>query len=159
VNASAIRTSGLLALAAGACFAAATALAGDAPPEGALKKDEVSIPFASYHNIRDWQADKDQGLWIQDERRNWYYAKLLGPCFNLDWALHIGFDTRGSSSLDRFSSIVVPDPGFSRGHHERCQFTSLTRSDAPPPKSKHPPKEQKGIDKQAVKEDKAPYSI
>jgi hypothetical protein len=140
----------VLAFAIGAWLVTATALASDEPPAGALRKDEVSIPFVNHRNIRDWQADKDQGLWIQDERRNWYYAKLLAPCYNLDWALHIGFDTGSTDSLDRFSSIVVPDPTYSRGHHERCQITSLTRSDAPPPKAKHAPK-QKGIDKQAVK--------
>jgi hypothetical protein len=87
---------------------------------------QVSIPFVDHHNLRDWQADGKEGLWIQDQRRNWYYARLLGPCIGLDWALSIGFDTGGASGqLDRFSSIIVPDEG-------RCQITSLTRSDAPP---------------------------
>lgn len=104
------------------------ALAGAAAPQQ-LKKEEVSIPFVQYRSIRDWQADKDKGLWIQDLRRNWYYAELMQPCIGLDWAWHIGFDTRFGSSLDKFSSIVVPREG-------RCQITSLTRSDAPPPKKK-----------------------
>jgi hypothetical protein len=151
VNAFRIRTApALLALAVGSWLVSTTALAGDDPPAAGLSKEEVSIPFANHRNIRDWQADKDQGLWIQDERRNWYYAKLLGPCYNLDWALHIGFDTGGSSSLDKFSTIIVPDPAYTRGREARCQFTSLTRSDAPPPKPKREAK-QKGIDKKAVK--------
>jgi len=150
MNALRIRTvPALLALAAGAWIVATTAVAGDDAPAKGLSREEVSIPFANQRNIRDWQADKDQGLWIQDERRNWYYAKLLGPCYNLDWALHIGFDTRGSSSLDKFSTIVVPDPNAS-GNPAHCQFTSLTRSDPPPPKAKREAR-QKGIDKQAVK--------
>jgi hypothetical protein len=127
-------------------------MAADAPPAAAVSKEEVSIPFADQRNIRDWQADGDQALWIQDERRNWYYAKLLGPCYNLDWALHIGFETRASSSLDKFSTIVVPDPNYSHGHYQRCQMTSLTRSEAPPPKAKRDSKDQKGINKKAVKE-------
>jgi len=148
----------LLALAAGASLAVSAAWAADAPAAAAgLQKEEASIPFVNHRNIRDWQADKDQGLWIQDERRNWYYAKLLGPCFNLDWALSVGFETGGGSgTLDRFSSVVVPDQGFSRGSRERCQFTSLTRSDAPPPKQKS---KKKGVDKQAVKEEKPPTDI
>ena len=151
MNAARIRNPTLLALFAGAWLIATTATAGDgAPAPAGLSKEEVSIPFVNHRNIRDWQADKDQGLWIQDERRNWYYARLLGPCYNLDWALHIGFETGGSTSLDKFSTIIVPDPGYSGAHNERCQFTSLTRSDAPPPKSKRNAK-QKGIDKQAVK--------
>jgi hypothetical protein len=160
VNPSAIRNAPrLLALVAGAWLAASGALAADAPPATALQKEETSIPFVNHRNVRDWQADKDQGLWIQDERRNWYYAKLLGPCYNLDWALSVGFETGGASgSLDKFSAVVVPDQGFTRGNHERCQFTSLTRSDAPPPKAKHKSK-QKGVDKEAVKDDKQPNSI
>lgn len=143
-----------LVWAAGA-LAAASAVAADA--DAALRKEEVSIPFVNHRNIRDWQADKDQGLWIQDQRRNWYYAKLLAPCNNLDWALHIGFDTGPTSSLDKFSTIVVPDPTYSPRHHERCQITSLTRSDAPPPQPKRG-FQHKGVDKHAVKTDQAPNS-
>jgi hypothetical protein len=87
---------------------------------------EVSIPFPN-HSIRDWQADKREGLWIQDQHRRWYYAKTMGPCFGLDFAWNIGFDTRHGSSFDRFSSIVVPREG-------RCAVQSLTRSDGPPKK-------------------------
>jgi Family of unknown function (DUF6491) len=119
-----------LGAAASPCLEAAAAEGGAKPASSA----EVSIPFVDHHNLRDWQADEKEGIWIQDQRRNWYYAKLLGPCIGLDWALTIGFDTRGGSGqLDRFSSILVPDEG-------RCQITSLTRSEAPPPsvkKKKH----------------------
>ncbi|HXC59200.1 MAG TPA: DUF6491 family protein [Steroidobacteraceae bacterium] len=158
MNPSAIRIAPrLLGLAAGAWLAASGAWAADAPPAAGLQKEEASIPFVNHRNIRDWQADKDQGLWIQDERRNWYYAKLLGPCINLDWALSVGFETGGASAtLDKFSAVVVPDEGFSRGNHQRCQFTSLTRSDPPPPKQKS---KQKGVNKEAVKDQKQPYSI
>ena len=67
----------------------------------------------------------------------------------------VGFDTRGSTSLDKFSTVIVPDPNYSGSHYQRCQFTSLTRSDPPPKKvkrDKHKIMEQKDIDKQAVKE-------
>jgi Family of unknown function (DUF6491) len=123
-----------MALALGA--AATPLLAADASgaPAKPASSAEVSIPFVDHHNLRDWQADKKEGIWIQDQRRNWYYARLLGPCIGLDWALTIGFDTGGGSGqLDRFSSVLVPDEG-------RCQITSLTRSEAPPPsvkKKKH----------------------
>lgn len=100
--------------------------AADAPAK-TLPAAETSIPFIDHRNLRDWQADGREGLWIQDQRRNWYYARLLGPCIGLDWAITIGFDTGGASGqLDKFSSIIVPDEG-------RCQITSLTRSEAPPP--------------------------
>ncbi|MEO6186599.1 MAG: DUF6491 family protein, partial [Steroidobacteraceae bacterium] len=87
-------------------------------------------PFVDVGNsIRDWQADGRDGLWIQDVRRQWYYAQLLAPCMGLDFATGIGFDTRSGGSLDRFSQIVVP-------HEQRCQIMSLTKSDTPPPARK-----------------------
>jgi hypothetical protein len=106
---------------------------------------QASIPFIDHHNLRDWQADGRDGLWIQDQRRNWYYAKVLGPCIGLDWALTIGFDTGSASGqLDRFSSLIVPREG-------RCQITSLTRSDPPPPSVKK--KKHKVTDEKTVKPD------
>jgi hypothetical protein len=122
----------VLALGAAASLGAGMVAAEEkAAPTSAV---EASIPFVDHHNIRDWQADKNDGVWIQDQRRNWYYARVLGPCIGLDWALSIGFVTGGGSGqLDKFSSILVPNEG-------RCQITSLKRSEAPPPsarKKKH----------------------
>ena len=127
--------------------AAVTWLPGAIAAEGtALKPAEVSIPFVDHNNIRDWQADGKEGVWIQDQRRAWYYAKLLGPCIGLDWALSIGFITGGAAGqLDRFSSILVPEEG-------RCQITSLTRSDPPPPSVKKK-KKHKVTDEKAAKPD------
>ncbi|MFO1503569.1 MAG: DUF6491 family protein [Steroidobacteraceae bacterium] len=136
----------LLAWGVAATLAGSAMAGGSAAPGGATAgatapaAAEVSIPFVDHRNIRDWQADKRDGLWIQDQRRNWYYARLMSPCIGLDFALSIGFDTgRGSGQLDKFSSIIVPREG-------RCQITSLTRSDAPPPsgrKKKHKVVEEK----------------
>jgi len=95
-----------------------------------LSTEEASIPFARMDNsIYDWQADGQDGLWVQDIHRDWFYAKLLGPCYGLDWAVGIGFQPRGNQ-LDKFSSITVV--------RERsiCQFTSFVRSDPPPSSSK-----------------------
>ncbi len=117
-------TAALLAL---ACMGLAAA--GEAPPAAALKKPEATIPFANQRSIRDWQADKREGVWIQDLRKDWFYAKLLGPCWGLDFATSLGFETRGTSTLDRTGYIVVPG-------EDRCAIMSLVRSDAPPPKEK-----------------------
>jgi hypothetical protein len=103
-----------------------TAAAADKAPELA---PQATIPFVNMGSIRDWQADKRDGLWIQDSRRQWYYARTMSPCLGLDFATTIGFDTRRSGTLDRFSSIIVPRDG-------RCQISSLTRSEAPPKKVK-----------------------
>ena len=86
---------------------------------------QASIPFVQYGAIRDWRADKTRGLWIQDSHRNWYYAKLLGPCTGLDFATAIGFVTRPPGSFDRFSTIIVPREGS-------CRVVNFVRSDGPP---------------------------
>ena len=89
---------------------------------------EASIAFANHGGIRDWKADRDQGLWVQDIHRKWYYAKLMGPCHGLNFATSIGFDTRPLGTFDRFSSIVVPREG-------KCVVTSFVPSGAPPTKA------------------------
>ena len=104
-------------------IAGGAACATDATPSS--KAPEAAIPFVPHGTILDWQADKNQGVWIQDIRRNWYYAKLMGPCIGLDFATRLGFDTRPMGTFDRFSAIVVPREG-------RCVVQSLTPSDGPP---------------------------
>jgi hypothetical protein len=98
--------------------------AGAAPAPAAA--DEARIPFPNRGGILRMQADGDDLLYVQDRHQDWYRAQLYGPCFGLSRALGIGFDTRGSSDFDRFSTIVVGD--------ERCQIRSLTRSGPPPSK-------------------------
>ena len=118
------RTGALLfaALASGAALAEEGASAStDAP--------QASIPFVQYGGIRNWKADSDKGLWIQDSHRNWYYAKLMAPCFGLRFATSIGFDTQPMGTFDRFSSVIVPREG-------RCTVQSLVESDGPPRKVK-----------------------
>jgi hypothetical protein len=90
---------------------------------------EASIAFANHGGIRNWEADREQGLWVQDSRRNWYYAKLMGPCMGLNFAMGLRFDTRPMGTFDRFSSIVVPREG-------RCMIQSLVPSEGPPKKQK-----------------------
>jgi hypothetical protein len=124
----------ILAIGLGAAaFLAGCSTTPAAPPAyhaTGLGTEETSIPFARMDNsIYDWQADGQIGLWVQDIHRDWYYAKLLGPCYGLDWAVGIGFQPRGNQ-LDKFSSITVV--------RERsiCQFTSFVHSDPPPSSSK-----------------------
>lgn len=92
---------------------------------------QASIPFANTgSSIRDWQADDIQGLWVQDGFRQWYYAKLMSPCLGLDFAIRVGFHTRGGDTLDKFSSVVVPGYG-------NCPIQSFTKSDAPEGREKN----------------------
>lgn len=95
---------------------------------------EASIVFPSDSSIRNWQADRSRGIWIQDRRGNWYYGTFAGYCRDVDFAQAIGVETRGAGRLDRFASILV------RG--ERCQLSSFVTSEGPPSKK----------DKKAAKE-------
>jgi Family of unknown function (DUF6491) len=110
------------ALAAVAALAAGASFATDSVP---LQKD-VEIPFANRGGIRDWQADRDRGVWVQDAHQRWYYAELMGPCLGLNFANTLAFDTRPSGTFDRFSSIIVPRD------HSRCSVKSLRMSGPPP---------------------------
>lgn len=101
--------------------AAGIATAAEAPARPA------SIPFANHGGIYNWKANGVHGLWIQDSRRQWYYASTMGPCMGLPYAQSLGFDTRPMGSFDRFSSIVVPREG-------RCALTTFTASEGPPAK-------------------------
>lgn len=93
-----------------------------------LSKEEASIPFLNHQNIREWEANGQEGIWVQDVRRNWYYGRMLAPCTGLDFATRVAFVTHGNS-LDRFASVVVPDYEY-----QRCTLTSFVASDPPPPK-------------------------
>ncbi|SEH17788.1 hypothetical protein SAMN05428974_2361 [Sphingopyxis sp. YR583] len=88
---------------------------------------ESSIVFPSDSTIRNWQADRDRGIWIRGRGNDWYYGTFAGFCRDLDFAQAIGFETRGAGRLDKFSSIVV------RG--ERCQLSSFVTSPPPPSKA------------------------
>lgn len=87
---------------------------------------EASIPFANHRGIDNFQPDGDEGIWLQDIRDRWYYGKIIGPCNGLNFATAIGYETRGTSSFDKFSAILVEG--------QRCQLETLVTSDKPPSK-------------------------
>lgn len=87
---------------------------------------EASISFPSYGTIRNFEADGDDGVWIEDQHRNWYYATIIGPCTDLDFVQKIGIDTRGTARLDKFGAIIVAG--------QRCAFSSFVTSDKPLPR-------------------------
>jgi hypothetical protein len=88
---------------------------------------ESSISFPNDATIKTWQADDEDGIWIQARGRDWYYGKFAGRCRDLDFAHGIGIDNRGSSQLDRFATILVG--------RERCQLISFVTSAPPPTKA------------------------
>jgi Family of unknown function (DUF6491) len=107
-----------------ALLASAPTLAKKPPAERVLGV-EARIPFADSIGIHNFQADGYEAIWIQDQHRRWYHAKLMRRCFDLPFAQEVGFDPGGTSTLDKFGSIIVG--------HDRCQIQSLVTS-APPPK-------------------------
>ena len=116
-----------LSLAAVLLPLSAAAAANEPAPEARALDVESSIVFPSDSSIRNWQADRERGIWIQGRGDAWYYGTFAGLCRDLDFAQAIGFETRGAGRLDKFASIIV------RG--ERCQLTSFVSS-APPPSKK-----------------------
>jgi len=87
---------------------------------------EARIVFPNEGAIRNFEADGNDGIWLEDRQRRWYYADFIGGCQELNFAQAIGFDTRGASTFDQFSTIIV------RG--ERCPIASLVTANKPLPR-------------------------
>ena len=107
----------------------AAASAQDAPPPPPGGK-EVSIPFVTHGNVRTFTpARNGEGVYIQNSRRDWYYASLSPRCQELPWANAIAFKTfGGGSTLERGDTILAG--------RDRCTITSIVRSGPPPKKIK-----------------------
>lgn len=88
---------------------------------------ESSITFPNNATIKNWRADGEDGIWVQDRKGDWYYGKFAVLCRNADFALAIGIDNRGTSTLDRFATIIVG--------RERCPLISFVASAPPPTKA------------------------
>ena len=88
----------------------------------------ASIPFVDMRGIEDFQPDGDHAVYLQDRSRKWYHATIMGPCLGLSYATRIGVKTRGSSSLDKYGSLLVDG--------EDCRIEELVTSGPPPKKVK-----------------------
>ena len=99
-------------------------LAAEKQPPG----KEAKIGFIDMGGIQSWEPDGEKGLYIESRNRQWYYATFMSPCVGLNFKNDIGFVSRPSDTLDKFSAVVVD--------HRECQFTSLVTSDPPPKKAK-----------------------
>lgn len=110
---------------AATALVAAPAFAGKAKewPEYGV---EARIAFANSGGIRNFDPNGDRGLWIEDRQRRWYYARIIGPCHNLDHATGLAFDTRGTAALDKFGGVIAGG--------DFCQFDSLVTAEKPLPR-------------------------
>ena len=82
----------------------------------------ASIPYV--REINQWQPDANKGLYIQLDNHQWYYATFMSPCFELQYAMKVGFRTQPPFSLDKFDSVLVEG--------RPCYFKSLDPSSGPP---------------------------
>jgi Family of unknown function (DUF6491) len=107
-----------------ALFGALTVTAAPAnEPKPRAPGVEASIPFANHGGIQNFDAVDDDVLMIEDRHHNWYRAELFGPCQGLRFANRIGFITKGTSSFDKFSQILVDG--------EKCQVRSFVTAAKP----------------------------
>ena len=102
---------------------------------------ETSISLPNRY-IRNFEADGDKGIWIEDIQRRWYYGAFKGRCTRLERARGLGYDTGGSSRFDKSSTIFVDD--------DFCQLTSFVTAEKPLPR-----KERKRLAKEAALKAKA----
>ena len=114
-------------ISAAAALALASGAMAAAPQQASEGAPEASIAFPQ-HSVRNFKAVGRDTLYLQGAGRQWYRASLMGPCLELPWAQAIGIETGGTSSLDRFGTIIAGG--------ERCHIRSLVKSDAPPKKAK-----------------------
>lgn len=89
-----------------------------------LEVEQAQIHFASLGGIRSWHAAGNDALYIEGRNRQWYFARLLGPCPGLDFTTVVGFVVEPDGDFDRFSAIVVD--------HKECRVMSLVKAVAPP---------------------------
>lgn len=103
---------------------------------------DASIVFPNYGAIRNFEADGNDGIWIEDQQRRWYYGEIMGGCQGLNFATGIGFDAGGSSRFDKFSKIIVDG--------DTCHLSSFVTSEKPLSR-----KERKRLAKEAAMKAKA----
>lgn len=114
------------ALLAAAPAAAQTTPSGPTP--GPHSGERSDIIFATHDGIRTFTPARDsRGVYLQDNRKNWYFASFYTRCENLDFSFGVGFKTfGGSSNLSRGDTIYAG--------HEQCRIADLVRSGPPPEK-------------------------
>lgn len=114
------------AIAVGAAMLATSPVFAAPPKEWAEYGVEARIAFPHSGGIRDYEANEDRGIWIQDRQRRWYYAKISGRCNGLSFAEAVSFDARGTSTFDRFGAI------YAGGQY--CPLESLVTAEKPLPR-------------------------
>ena len=87
---------------------------------------ETSVEVKLAQSLYNFTPDGDEGVWLQDFRKRWYYATISGICPGLGRAVGLGYDMRSSATFDKSTKLVVD--GF------QCAMSSIVTSDRPPSK-------------------------
>jgi len=100
------------------------------PTPGPRSGERADIPFATHDGIRTFTPDRmGEGVYLQDNRKNWYYASFYSRCTELPYAFAFGFKTfGGSSTLSRGDTIIAG--------HDTCRIADIVRSGPPPEKAR-----------------------
>ena len=98
------------------------------PTPGPHSGERADIPFATHSGIRTFTPDRmGDGVYLQDNRRAWYYASFYSRCTELPYAFTFGFKTfGGSSTLSRGDTIIAG--------RDTCRIADIVRSGPPPEK-------------------------
>lgn len=91
-----------------------------AVPTGKL----AGIPLGEFGSIRDWRGDGAKGVYIESDKREWYYATFQEPCVNLPSVVHIEIRTSPPFPIDHFDAIQMLG--------EVCFFKTFDNSPGPP---------------------------
>lgn len=89
------------------------------------RDQEVSIPFITGGQPRSFRPDRDgRGVYIQNARRQWFYARFFARCNELPFVTRVRFQTfGGGTTLSRGDTIIAG--------RERCRIASIVRRDPP----------------------------
>src|SRR3546814_16949346 len=88
-------------------FVIAAFFAGESSKGATPDPKEAVIPFVNSGSIRDWSADGREAIYIKDVHGQWYHAKLISSCTDLPFTETIGFETRGTDTLDKLGTIML----------------------------------------------------
>lgn len=108
-----------MALALVACATRPEAPDEEVTPQMAAESAELQT-----YRIRNWSAPDNRTLIVESVDGRRYEARFMTDCLGLRLTETIGFVTRGTSQLDQFSGIVLPDG-------TRCTFRSFTQISTP----------------------------
>ncbi|HVJ01801.1 MAG TPA: DUF6491 family protein [Sphingomonas sp.] len=111
-----------------ALVSALVLIPGTAGAQGTSRADrdqEVSIPFITGGQPRSFRVDRSgRGVYIQNARRQWFYASFFTRCNELPFVSRIGIQTfGGGTTLSRGDTIIAG--------RDRCRIASIVRRDPP----------------------------